>query len=304
MTAVEAFQEHQQRLFSLAYRMLSSVSDAQDVLQEAYLRLERQGPDSLDSPGAWLTTVVSRLCLDRLRSARARRETYVGPWLPEPLVAEPDPADRVTLAESVSMAFLIMLESLSPAERVAFLLHDVFGYSHGEVAAMLGRNEAACRQLVSRARRHVRERRPRFEADPDKRDRVAEAFLAACAGADLDTLLQVLDPDVVLRADGGGGVKAARRPISGADRVSRFLLGVFRSERDATVQRAYVNGTRGFIVQRDGHRIAIVALDVAAGRVTGVNLIVNPAKLRNVLSTDGWDAAFEPTHPDGRRTGG
>jgi RNA polymerase sigma-70 factor, ECF subfamily len=294
MTAVEAFQEHRQRLFSLAYRMLSSVSDAQDVLQEAYLRLERQGPDSLDAPGAWLTTVVSRLCLDRLRSAQARRETYVGPWLPEPLMTEPDPVDRVTLAESVSMAFLIVLESLSPAERVAFVLHDVFGYGHGEVAAVLGRNEVACRQLVSRARRHVRERRPRFEADPDERDRVANAFVAACAGGDVDALLHVLDPDVVLRADGGGVVKAARRPIVGADHVARFLLGVYRLQRDATAQLAHVNGTRGFIAQRDGRQIAVVALDIAAGRITGVNLIVNPAKLRNVPSTDGRDTTFEP----------
>jgi RNA polymerase sigma-70 factor (ECF subfamily) len=297
MTAVEAFEQHSDQLFGIAYRMLSSVSDAQDVLQEAYLRLERQGLGSLEAPGAWLSTVVSRLCLDRLRSARVRRETYVGPWLPEPLIqqgldaaggapaggAEPDPADRVTLAESVSMAFLVVLESLSPAERVAFVLHDVFGYAHSEVAVVVGRSEAACRQLVSRARRHVRERRPRFEADAAERDRVADAFLAACAGADLEALLMVLDPDVVLRSDGGGLVKAARRPIRGADRVARFLLAVIRSQPEATSWSTHVNGTRGLVTHRDGRRIAVVALDVVAGRVNGVNIVANPQKLDSTL---------------------
>ncbi len=283
MTTVEVFEEHRERLFGLAYRMLSSVSDAQDVVQEAYLRLERQGVASLETPGAWLTTVTSRLCLDRLRSARARRETYVGPWLPEPLIGRaggaPDPADRVTLAESVSMAFLVVMESLSPAERVAFVLHDVFGYGHDEVAQVVGRGEVACRQLVSRARRHVRERRPRFEADPGERDRVAEAFLNASLGGDLDALLAVLDPDVVLRSDGGGLVKAARKPIHGADRVARFLQRLLRSQAGLEIERAQVNGGHGFITRSNGRPVAVVALDIAAGRVTDLHVVANPQKL-------------------------
>ncbi|MGH8929797.1 MAG: RNA polymerase sigma factor SigJ [Egibacteraceae bacterium] len=287
MTTVEVFEEHRERLFGLAYRMLSSVSDAQDVVQEAYLRLERQGVASLETPGAWLTTVTSRLCLDRLRSAQARRETYVGPWLPEPLIdragGAPDPADRVTLAESISMAFLVVMESLSPAERVAFVLHDVFGYGHGEVAQVVGRSEAACRQLVSRARRHVRERRPRFEADPGARDRVAEAFLHATLGGDLDALLAVLDPEVVLRSDGGGLVTAARKPIHGADRVARFLQGLRRSLAGLEIEPAQVNGGHGFIARNDGRLVAVVALGIAAGRVTDLNIVANPMKLAGLL---------------------
>jgi RNA polymerase sigma-70 factor, ECF subfamily len=287
MTTVEReVHEHRAALLGLAYRLLGSVSEAEDAVQEAYLRLERHGTDGIRNVGGWLNRTTSRICLDRLTSAQARREVYVGPWLPEPLVTAEAPSDPVELAESVSMAFLVLLESLSPAERVAFLLHDVFGYDHAELAAVLDRSEAACRQLVVRARKHVEARRPRFEPDPAVRTEVAGRFLAACRTGDVDGLLATLAPDVVLRSDGGGKVSAARRPVEGAAKVVRFFAGLAQQAPDDVVYATrWCNGTPGLLVGVGDELVAVFVLDVADGQVRSIEAIRNPDKLAHLVPT-------------------
>lgn len=281
----QEWQEHRSYLLAVAYRLLGSVTDAEDAVQEAYLRLRRYEADDIAETRAWLTTVVSRICLDQLRSARAQRESYVGPWLPEPLVgpdAQPDPADRAVLTESVQMAVLVVLESLSPAERTAFVLHDVFGLTFGEIAEVVGRSAAACRQLASRARAHVRSRSPRFEVGPGEHERVLSAFLAATGSGDLDGLVRVLDPDVVFRTDGGGAVPAARRPVHGQEAVARLLLGLARRYAGAELRITPVNGAPGVVMEKDGQVLAVAVLTVAGSRVIAVDTVVNPVKLRRL----------------------
>lgn len=285
MTTIEvAVRDHHDALIGVAYRMLGTVTDAQDAVQEAFLRLERTGVAGIDNVGGWLNRTTSRICLDRLTTAQARREVYVGPWLPEPLATDGDPTDPVELAESVSMAFLVVLESLSPAERVAFVLHDVFGYDHAEVAVVLLRSEPACRQLVSRARNHIEARRPRFEPDPATRAEVASRFLDACRTGDVAALLDTLAPDVVLTSDGGGKVSAARRPIHGADRVLRFLEGLSRQAADELVLATrWFNGTPGLLVTTsDGHILVALVLDIADGTIHSIEAIRNPDKLAHL----------------------
>lgn len=264
--------------------MLGTVTDAQDAVQEAFLRLERTGVSDIDNVGGWLNRTASTICLDRLTSAQARREVYVEPWLPKPLATDTGPTDPVELAESVSMAFLVVLESLSPAERVAFVLHDVFGYDHADVAVVLMRSEPACRQLVSRARRHIGTRRPRFEPDPATRAKVAGRFLDACRTGDVAALLDTLAPDVVLTSDGGGKVSAARRPIHGAQRVLRFLEGLVRQAIDDLVLATrWFNGTPGLLVTTsDGHVLVAFVLDVADGTICSIEAIRNPDKLAHL----------------------
>ena len=259
----ERFEALRPRLLRLAYSQLGSLAEAEDVVQEAWLRLERADAGAIDDLEAWLVTVVGRLALDALGSARLRRERYIGPWLPDPLVAaagnpDADPADRVTLDETVSHALLFVLERLTPAERTAFILHDVFGYSFAEVGEVVGRTSAAARQLASRARRHVVEQRPRQSGTVEQQQRVVEAFAAAAGGGDLEALLAVLDPDVVLRSDGGGRVQAARKPLVGADRVSRALVALarkFAGRSDARL--ADVNGLPGLVMvnREDGQGV-------------------------------------------------
>ncbi len=249
--------------------------EAEEVVQEAFLRLYRS--PGVEDPGAWLTTVVSRLCLDHLGSARAQREIYVGQWLPEPSLTQPEPQDEVALAESVSTALLVVLETLSPLERVVFVLREAFALEYAEIAAVVKRSPAAVRQLASRARRHVQEGRPRFEPDAAQRQRVASAFLAACAGGDLEGLLAVLDPQVVLRADGGGKVPLPPHAVSGALRVARAIRSGLRgwAGRAGVVTHGVpVNGTLGLVYhyQPEGRLLAVVSLDVAGGQVVGVNL--------------------------------
>ena len=283
-TVEAAVHEHRNDLVGLAYRLLGSVSDAEDAVQEAYLRLERHGTDGVGNVGGWLHRTTSRVCLDRLRSAHARREVYVGPWLPEPISVEVDPSEPVELAESLTMAFLVVLESLNPAERVAFVLREVFGYGYDDLAAVLDRSEEACRKLVSRARSRVRTRRPRFEADGAMRHEVAERFVDACRTGDLAQLLDVLAPDVVLRSDGGGKVSAARRPIRGVDRVVRFLAGVGTQAPAGTELRpTALNGAPGFLVRTpDGRIDSAWAVDVADGRIVAINAVRNPDKLAHL----------------------
>jgi len=294
--AAAEFEALRPRLLRVAYSQLGSLAEAEDVVQEAWLRLERTDRETIADLAAWLTTVVSRLALDALGSARVRRERYVGPWLPDPLVdaaaGDPDPADRVTLDESVSLALLFVLERLSPAERTAFILHDVFDYSFEEVGDVVGRTPAAARQLASRARRHVVEQRPRQSGTPEQQRRAVEAFAAASAEGDVEALLAVLDPDVVMRSDGGGRVHAARKPLVGADRVSRALVRLarrFAGRSETSI--VDVNGLPGLlVVGREDRQVSVIAFTVDDGRITTIHMQRNPDKLRHV-------AASEPSMP-------
>ncbi len=277
MTVAERFADERPRLLRLAYSELGDLGMAEDVLQEAWLRLERTDVDAIENLEAWLTRVVGRLALDSLRSARARRETYVGPWLPEPLVCD-DPADRVTLDESVSYALLAILEQLSPAERTAFVLHDVFDVPFGEVAEVVGRTPEAVRQLASRARQHVKRERPRHSASRDEHDRTVRAFAQAAAEGDLGGLVAVLDPDVVWTSDGGGLVTAARKPLFGAPRVGRAWSKLGRKSTHEPLEIT-LNGRLGLVIPSgDGHHAAL-SFVVSGGRITRIDAIRNPEKL-------------------------
>ena len=272
-------------LFGLAYRMLGTAADAEDAVQETYVRyyrLSEADRAAIVERRAWLTRVAGRVCLDVLGSARRRREHYVGEWLPEPLPAHaegsPDPLERVGLDESVSTALLVVLETLTPAERVAYVLHEVFAVPWAEVADIVGRSPAACRQLAASARRRIRE--GRAVATPrDRHDAVVRAFVAACRGGDLSALLAVLDPAVELRSDGGGVVTAARRPVLGADRVARFVLGtVAKNPETAVVERATGDGA-GLVLERAGAVVGVVSLGVVGDAVSDVWIVLNPEKL-------------------------
>jgi RNA polymerase sigma-70 factor, ECF subfamily len=287
--AAVAFEAYRAHLTGVAYRMLGTLADAEDAVQEAYLRFVRTDPADLRNVRAWLTTTVARICLDELGSARARRESYVGPWLPEPVVDSGnlaaialDPEDKVTLDDSVSMAMLVLLEALSPAERTAFILRDVMGLPYAEVAQTVGRAEAACRQLVARARAHLRRNAPRFTVDQDQHAGAVRAFLEACAGGRVDELVRVLDPGVVLRSDGGGRVaRVARRPVTGADRVARLLLAIAaRSVASSDVR--IVNGSAGLVFEAGGQVVGVMAFTVAQRLITEINFVLNPEKLTRV----------------------
>jgi RNA polymerase sigma-70 factor (ECF subfamily) len=288
VSAAEQFAAARPRLLRLAYSQLGDMGEAEDVVQEAWLRLERTGADGIRDLDAWLTTVVARLALDALRSARARREQYVGPWLPEPLLADDsaDPADRVTLDESVSYALLAVLEQLPPAERTAFVLHDVFDVPFPEVAEVVGRTPDAVRQLASRARRHVTAARPRRPVTAAEHRRLVEAFLRAAGDGDLEGLTAVLDPDVVFTADGGGLAIAARRPLLGARRVAKAWIAI-TSRASAAVRRELItiNDRAGLLIedpQRSGR--TALAFTVDGGRIVRIDVIRNPAKLRRVAA--------------------
>ncbi len=268
------FEEHRGLLHGIAYRMLGSAADAEDVLQEARLRWLAVAHAEVASPRALLVTIVSRLCLDQLGSARVRRETYVGEWLPEPVATGPD-ADPDTL----SMAFMVLLERLAPAERAAFLLAEVFDYSHAEVAAILGKSEEACRQLAARARRHVKEARPR-PVDREAHARTLGAFMAACASGDLRALERMLAADVVARADSGGHARAARRPVHGAERVARLLVGLARKGGAAAVpELRELNGLPALVLREGGAVTTAILLDVDDGQIRAVYFVRNPDKL-------------------------
>ncbi|MGY1695711.1 MULTISPECIES: RNA polymerase sigma-70 factor [unclassified Geodermatophilus] len=279
-----AFDAHRRLLFAVAYQMLGSVADAEDAVQDAWLRWSAADRGDVADPRAYLVQVTTRLALDRLGSARARRETYVGPWLPEPLLTGHggDPADDAVLGDEVSLALLVVLESLSPAERAVFVLREVFGVPAAEVAATLGRSEAAVRQIGHRAREHVAARRPRFDADPRAHREVTERFLAACLGGDVDALLAALAPGAVLVTDGGGRARAALRPITGADKVARFLAAVVREGASLPGLRmglAEVNGRPGVVAETDSGPYVAVSLVVTGGLVEQVLVVLNPDKL-------------------------
>jgi RNA polymerase sigma-70 factor (ECF subfamily) len=269
------------RLLRLAYSELGDVGEAEDVVQEAWLRLSHTDVAAIENLDGWLTKVVARLALDRLRSARMRRETYVGPWLPEPVQSDDDPADRVTLDEQVSYALLAVLEQLSPAERTAFVLHDVFDVPFGDVADVVGRTPGAVRQLASRARRQVQREQPRFAASRDDHDRAVRAFAGAIASGDLGRLVEVLDPDVVWTSDGGGRVTATRRPLRGGPQVAKLWVALARRNVGDPIE-VQLNGRLGLVVwSGDGHRAAL-SFVVADGRITRIDAVRNPEKLRRL----------------------
>ena len=285
MARIDDFESHRPLLFSIAYRMLGSVAEAEDIVQEAYLRWREAPEAEVRSPKAYLSAVVTRLAIDRLRSARARREEYVGPWLPEPLVSER--AEEVAvldeLDESLSMAFLVLLESLNPVERAVFILREVFDYDYDEIARIVGKSEANCRQIAHRARQSVAARRPRFERSPEQEERLTQQFVEACMNGHMEGLISLLSEDVTLWSDGGGKVAAAPHPIHGPERVARFLLGVLRTVPPGFFARpTWVNGGPGVVGYVDGHPTSVVALDVADGRLRGVRIVVNPEKLQAV----------------------
>jgi RNA polymerase sigma-70 factor (TIGR02957 family) len=295
--AVRVFDGHRSLLVSVAYRILGSVSDAEDAVQETYLRWSKVDPAQVSNPRAFLVRVTTRLAIDRLRRAKTRRETYVGPWLPEPILTSRDVAEDVALAESVSMAMLVVLETLSPLERAVFVLREAFGMPYAEIADVLGRKEEAVRQLGRRARDHVQERRSRFDTDESEQRRVTERFLQATSTGDLEALVAVLSPEVTLVADGGGRALAPRRPVRGAEKVARFLLTVATEERmarflrsvgsepivaDLRVRVAPVNGGPGILVVSGDRPISALVLDVSEGVVQTIHLVANPEKLAGV----------------------
>lgn len=281
-----AFDEHRGLLFSIAYRMLGSVADAEDVLQEAFVRWQRASEAEVRSPRAYLSSVVTRLCIDHLRSARTRREEYVGPWLPEPLPTgpAPDAAEKIVLEESLSMAFLVLLESLTPTERAVFLLREVFDYGYGEISRFVGKSESNCRQISRRARRAVAARRPRFESSPEQERRLADGFLAVCLEGDMDGLLAMLSEDAVLYSDGGGKTRAALNPIRGAANVARFFSGILgKAPPDLVIRRTPINGRPGFVAYfGDGRPQSATTFEVARGRIRTIHLVVNPDKLGGI----------------------
>jgi RNA polymerase sigma-70 factor (TIGR02957 family) len=273
--------------FGIAYRMLGSVAEAEDVVQEALLRLHRalEAGERIESPRAYVATIATRLAIDQLRSARARRETYVGEWLPEPIVTD-DIGSQAEMADSLSLAFLVLLETLSPEQRAAFLLHDVFDYGYDEVAEIVGKSEDNARQLAARARRHVDERRPRFESSRAQREDLARRFFAAAREGDLGALESMLAHDVVLRGDGGGKVPALARALSGRNRVARTLRNWARQGARVpglSMREVEVNGDPGLMVlDADGRVVSVMALEIAAGEVKAVSSIVNPDKLAHL----------------------
>ncbi|MGN6680480.1 MAG: RNA polymerase sigma-70 factor [Streptosporangiaceae bacterium] len=289
-SALAAFREHRSELFGIAYRMLGSVADAEDILQDAWLKWSAVDISGVDQPRAYLARTVTNLSLNKLKSAAAQRETYVGPWLPEPLVtAEQDAEHEVEQTEAVSLAMLVVLETLSPLERAVFVLREVFGFTFSEIGQILDRNEAAVRQVGARARSHVRARRPRYEASPVTRRRVTEEFLAACLDGDPTRVMSLLAPDVTAWTDGGGKVRAALRPLHGADNVGRWIFGVLGGSQISglSAEPVLVNGQPGLLVSSAGVVDNVVAVDVnAEGKIEAIRLIRNPDKLQHL--TKGW----------------
>ncbi|MEU3246246.1 MULTISPECIES: RNA polymerase sigma-70 factor [unclassified Streptomyces] len=284
-TATEVFEEHRSVLMGVAYRMLGRVADAEDVVQEAWLRWSGADRGEVREPRGYLVRVTTRLAIDRLRQVQSRHEAYVGPWLPEPYVTDfgdavEDTAERAVLADSVSLAVLVVLESLSPLERAVFVLREAFGFPYAEIAAVLDRGEPAVRQLATRARKHVGERRPRYEVDPAERRDLTERFLAAAAEGDLEGLMSLLAPDVRLVGDSGGLSKAPLRVIESADKVGRFLLGVARKGAAGLSFRLLeVNGGAAVLALSGSEPDSVLQLDVVDGRIRCVYIVRNPEKL-------------------------
>lgn len=286
---MESFETYRGYLFAIAYRMLGSAMDAEDMVQETYLRYQAANPETVHSLKAYLTTILTRLCMDQLDLARRKREVYVGPWLPEPiLTAETseviDPEQRVETEESISMAFLVLLEQLQPFERAVFLLREVFEYEFAEIAAMLDRSESACRRSFSRAKLHLRSHRPRFPASPQTHQQLLNGYLQAVQGGDMAPLMNLLSENVTLWADAGGKLKqAALRPIHGRDAVARFSLGTKRFwPEDARIEFEEVNGQAAMVVRTGEKAFSVITIDVENGQIQTIRVIANPEKLAHV----------------------
>ncbi|WP_245602000.1 RNA polymerase sigma factor SigJ [Hamadaea tsunoensis] len=291
MGDLDAVMAERRQLLGMAYRLLGSVADAEDVVQETYARWYAQTPEhraAIESPGAWLTKVAGRVCLDQLGSARVRRERYVGEWVPEPVPASTDwitrpgpadPADRVTLDESINMAFLVVLDAMTPAERVAFILHDVFGYPFTDIADITGRTPAACRKLASSARHRIRAGQP-APTPPAERAGIVRGFKEAWAAKDIAALVGLLDPDAIAVADGGGLVNTLPRPIVGRDQIARYAVEILKFAPAMTIMEATVNGQPGLVAQVDGVTATVMAFEVADGLISRMWAVRNPEKLR------------------------
>jgi RNA polymerase sigma-70 factor, ECF subfamily len=292
--AAGVFAEHRNLLFSVAYRILGSAADAEDAVQDAWLRWSAADRSRVADPKAYLGRIVSNVAMDRLRSARAQRETYVGPWLPEPILTADDVQDSAAAAEtadSVSMALLVVLETLTPFERAVFVLKEAFGFSYAEIGGAVDRSEEAVRQAAHRAREHVQARRPRVRTDAARQREVTQLFLAAAAGGDINTLMQILAPDVTLWTDGGGKVRQARRPVSGASQVARWFAGIATqpyegiSPADMSIDLVELNRTPGIVFSGGGRVVSTLTFDFdEAGRITGIYNVANPDKLRGVAT--------------------
>ncbi|MFF3457996.1 RNA polymerase sigma-70 factor [Streptomyces sp. NPDC002730] len=283
----QVFNDHRNLLFSVAYRILGTAVDAEDAVQDAWIKWSAADRSQVAEPKAYLTRIVSNLAMERLRSTRHKRETYVGPWLPEPILTIADTADAVTNAESVSMAMLVVLESLSPLERAVFVLKEVFGFNHAEIAEAVERSEPAVRQAVHRAREHVQARRPRFTVDRSRQSEVTERFLDAATGGDINTLMELLSPDVTLWTDGGGKVRQALRPVVGAQTVAAWFAAIGTvtyqgvDPADMNADLVEINGGPGMVFSGSGRVIATVTFDFDAdGRIITIHNVANPDKLR------------------------
>jgi RNA polymerase sigma-70 factor (ECF subfamily) len=306
MSTSDLYGELRPRAFAIAYRMLGSVSEAEDVVQEAFLRMHRslQRDEPIASPRAYVATLVTRLAIDQLRSARARRERYVGEWLPEPLVTDPTPAEHAETADSLSLAFLVLLESLSPRQRAAFLLREVFDYPYAEVAEIIGTDVDSTRHLVARARTHVSERRPRYYASRRQRQELAERFFAATGQGDLRALEALLAQDVALHGDGGGNVPSLGRPVNGRERVARTVLaGMTAFARlGARIQITDVNGQPGAMAFDARDRlVGVLGFDIADGQIQAIHSIVNPEKLRHLGPLSDLGAQLRAGRQNARR---
>lgn len=285
----DAFEEHRSLLFAMAYRMMGSAMEAEDIVQEAYVRYRATPPETIRTLKSFLTTVVHHLCMDQLKSAQARRETYVGPWLPEPIITGEgasllSPLRQITDRESISMAFLVLLESLSPLERAVFLLREVFDYEYAEIAQITGREEAACRQLFSRAKKHISENRPRFPASPEAHAKILGSFVDACLAGDMDGLMRLLAEDVTAWSDGGGKVSgASRQPIYGRDRLARAILTMLsHAPEGMTAEVVEVNGLAALLIRVQGQIVGVLTVEVEGELIRAIRSVANPDKLAHL----------------------
>ncbi len=281
---VTAFEEWRPLLFGIAYRMLGSAADAEDMVQETFLRWLRRRKHQVDSVRAYLVTILTRLCIDQLTSARATRMTYTGPWLPEPVVVDDEAPSALEQSDSLSLAFLVLLEELTPPERAAYLLHDIFGYQFEEVAQSMGRTAPGCRQLAARARQRIEDRRQRFDADLRHGRELTFAFMKACGTGDLDGLLSLLSDDVIVWTDGGGKARAALRPVVGPHRSSRFLLHVAK-RLQGVPHGVVLNGQPAAVFMEGGRVVSALVLDILGGKIVGVRSVTNPDKLEHLSAT-------------------
>lgn len=286
-TPLDIYTGYRPLLFSIAYRMMGSATDAEDILQEAYLRWERASAEDVRSPQSFLTTIVTRLSIDYLRKEKTRRETYVGEWLPEPLMTSYNPnlTGNLELAESLSMAFLLLLETLAPVERAVFLLREVFSYEYDEIARIVGKSESNCRQIVRRAQSHLRDRRPRFPVSREHQETMMRSFLTACASGDMNALVNLLTTDIVLLSDGGGKARAAINPIYGPDKVARFIFAIIAKLAAIPNTRNYLvdlNGQLGIITYSDDHPISTLSFAYKGDQISNVHSVLNPDKLHQL----------------------